>query len=101
MLHGATYRLLGCKAQASSLTGNLNLQASLPCRRNELGLCARLLGVAANGLNENPGLIAFCLLAMLVLAALWVPLVSLLGASYSNGHIIRRRAHPGLLQSMP
>ncbi|KAK9787237.1 hypothetical protein WJX73_001621 [Symbiochloris irregularis] len=66
--------------------------------RNELGLCARLLGVAANGLSDNPGLVGFCLVAVIAMACLWIPLVSLLGASYTNGHIAPK---PGAIVQGP
>lgn len=55
--------------------------------RNELELCGRLLGVAGSGLNDNPGLLVFAVLALLAVACLWVPLVSFLGLSYANGSI--------------
>jgi hypothetical protein len=57
-------------------------------RRNEIELCARLLGVAAEGLNANPGLIALVLVTKLVLVLLVLPMFGLIFASYTNGNIV-------------
>ena len=58
------------------------------CRRGEIELCARLLGIAAAGLNENPGLLGFVILAKIGLLILMVPLVAFSGFAYTNGGLI-------------
>ena len=64
---------------------------ALPCRRDFIPLCARLLSVAAQGLNENQGLIGFAILANIALAFLIVPLVGLSGLAFSNGQLVPNR----------
>lgn len=70
------------------------------CRRNEIDLCARLLGVAAIGLNHNPGLIFFVLVTKLALVILTLPMIGLMFASYTNGHVVpnsKSLCHPSHL----
>ena len=47
--------------------------------------------MAAQGLNENQGLIAFAILANIVLAFLLVPLVGISGLAVSNGQLVPNR----------
>ena len=63
----------------------------MPRRRDFIPLCARLLSVAAQGLNENQGLIGFAILANIALAVLIVPLVGLSGLAFSNGQLVPNR----------
>ena len=70
------------------------------CRRDFIPLCARLLSVAAQGLNENQGLIAFAILANVVLAFLLVPLVGISGLAVSNGQLVPNRMPPQLYESV-
>lgn len=63
------------------------------CRRNEIELCARLLGVAAEGLNDNPGLILLVLLSKLILVFLVLPTFAFIFASYTNGRIVPNGAY--------
>ena len=58
------------------------------CRRGEIELCARLLGIAAAGLNENPGLLGFVILAKIGLLIVMVPLVAFSGFAYTNGGLV-------------
>lgn len=58
------------------------------CRRGEIELCARLLGIAAAGLNENPGLLGFVVLAKIGLLTVMVPLVAFSGLAYTNGGLV-------------
>lgn len=85
MVHAVTHPL-------ACAWGCLKPEAECGHRRNELELCGRLLGVAGSGLNDNPGLLVFAVLALLAVACLWVPLVSFLGLSYANGSIRPNRA---------
>jgi hypothetical protein len=57
-------------------------------RRNEIELCARLLGIAAAGLHENPGLILFTVVAKIVMTLLVLPLFAFMFMSYTNGRIV-------------
>ncbi|KAK9918484.1 hypothetical protein WJX75_004393 [Coccomyxa subellipsoidea] len=56
--------------------------------RNEIELCARLLGVAAHGLHDNPGLVALVVVAKLVMVFLVLPIFAFLFASYTNGGVV-------------
>ena len=47
--------------------------------------------MAAQGLNENQGLIGFAILANIALAFLIVPLVGLSGLAFSNGQLVPNR----------
>lgn len=58
------------------------------CRRGEIELCARLLGIAAAGLNENPGLLGFVILAKIGLLTVMVPLLAFSGFAYTNGGLV-------------
>jgi hypothetical protein len=55
--------------------------------RNEIDLCARLLGVAAAGLRDNPGLLGFVVAAKVGLVGLALPLVGMLTMAYTNGYL--------------
>ena len=55
------------------------------CRRREVELCARLLGVAATGLNANPGLLAFVAVAKLAMLLVLMPIVIGEAAAFTNG----------------
>lgn len=63
-------------------------QAMCAYRRGEIELCARLLGIAAAGLNENPGLLGFVILAKIGLLVVMVPLVAFSGLAYTNGGLV-------------
>lgn len=63
--------------------------------REQIELCARLLKVSADGLNDNPGLFAFVLLLNVVLALALLPLVAMLGAAYMNGSVQPNSARQG------
>ncbi|CAL8471654.1 g11196 [Coccomyxa elongata] len=56
--------------------------------RNEIELCARLLGVAAHGLHDNTGLIVLVVVSKVVLVFLVLPIFGFLFASYTNGVIV-------------
>lgn len=58
------------------------------CRRGEIELCARLLGVAAAALNENPGLLGFVVLAKFALLTVMLPLMAFSGLAYTNGDLV-------------
>ena len=57
------------------------------CRRGEIDLCARLLGIAAAGLNENPGLLGFVVGAKFSLLSVMLPLLAFSGLAYTNGDL--------------
>lgn len=57
------------------------------CRRGEIDLCARLLGIAAAGLNENPGLLGFVVAAKFTLLSVMLPLLAFSGLAYTNGDL--------------
>lgn len=57
------------------------------CRRGEIDLCARLLGIAAAGLNENPGLLGFVVVAKFTLLSVMLPLLAFSGLAYTNGDL--------------
>ena len=61
---------------------------ALHCRRGEIELCARLLGIAAAGLNENPGLLGFVVLAKFALLSVMLPLLAFSGLAYTNGDLV-------------
>lgn len=63
-------------------------------RRNEIELCARLLGVAAHGLHDNTGLIVLVVVSKVVLVFLVLPIFGFLFASYTNGGIVPNGALP-------
>ena len=58
------------------------------CRRGEIELCARLLGIAAAALNENPGLLGFVVLAKFALLTVMLPLMAFSGLAYTNGDLV-------------
>ena len=58
------------------------------CRRNEIDLCARLLGVSAVGLNANPGLVVFAVLIKIVEGVFVLPIFGLIFTSYTNGKVV-------------
>ena len=60
---------------------------TLICRRGEIDLCARLLGIAAAGLNENPGLLGFVVVAKFALLSVMLPLLAFSGLAYTNGDL--------------
>ena len=61
----------------------------MPCarRRNEIELCARLLGIAAAGLHDNPGLILFTVVAKIIMTLMVLPIFAFLFMAYTNGRI--------------
>ena len=63
-------------------------RSKLLCRRGEIELCARLLGIAAAGLNENPGLLGFVVGAKFALLTVMLPLLAFAGLAYTNGHLV-------------
>ena len=87
-LHGLSHR-----PARQALSRHLSV-----CRRDFIPLCARLLGVSAQGLNENPGVVAFTVLANVVMAALVVPIMGFSGLAVTNGQLVPNRAPPPLLQ---
>jgi hypothetical protein len=64
------------------------IHGALHCRRGEIELCARLLGIAAAGLNENPGLLGFVVLAKFALLSVMLPLLAFSGLAYTNGDLV-------------
>ena len=68
------------------LLANMNC-ITLICRRGEIDLCARLLGIAAAGLNENPGLLGFVVAAKFALLSVMLPLLAFSGLAYTNGDL--------------
>jgi len=64
------------------------VRGALHCRRGEIELCARLLGIAAAGLNENPGLLGFVVLAKFALLSVMLPLLAFSGLAYTNGDLV-------------
>lgn len=70
------------------------------CRRNEIELCARLLGVAAVGLNQNPGLVFFVLVSKIALSLLTLPMYGLMFVAYTNGKIVPN-GNPSLFVQLP
>ena len=64
------------------------LTADQCCRRGEIELCARLLGIAAAGLNENPGLLGFVVGAKFALLSVMLPLLAFSGLAYTNGDLV-------------
>lgn len=58
------------------------------CRRNEVALCARLLKVSAEALQQNWGILPFVLLAQLVSAVIVLPLLGFNAFAYANGHVV-------------
>ena len=79
------------------------------CRRGEIDLCARLLGIAAAGLNENPGLLGFVVVAKFTLLSVMLPLLAFSGLAYTNGDLAPNSksgsdllpASPALLKQTP
>ena len=63
-------------------------------RRNEIELCARLLGIAAAGLNDNPGLILFTVVTKITMTLMVLPCFAFLFLAYTNGSITPNRARP-------
>ncbi len=63
-------------------------------RRNEIELCARLLGIAASGLNDNPGLILFTVVTKVAMVLMVLPCFAFLFLAYTNGAITPNSAHP-------
>jgi len=63
--------------------------------QNELDLCARLLGVAAVGLNQNPSLIFFVLVCKLGMTFIILPIFGLIFASFTNGRVVPNGARQG------
>ena len=61
------------------------------CRRSEIDLCARLLTVAAHGLQENTGLLGFVVAAKVAMVGIVLPLGVLLTLSYTNGDLAPNR----------
>ena len=59
------------------------------CRRNEIGLCARLLGVSAHALNSNPGLILLVVVTKIAMTLAILPMFAFMFLAYTNGHISR------------
>ncbi|KAK9813679.1 hypothetical protein WJX73_002989 [Symbiochloris irregularis] len=55
--------------------------------RGHLQLCARLLGVSATGLRENPALLGVCVVTLTATVCLLLPIWGSLGASVANGSI--------------
>jgi hypothetical protein len=47
-----------------------------------------LLGIAAAGLNENPGLLGFVVLAKFALLSVMLPLLAFSGLAYTNGDLV-------------
>ena len=68
------------------------------CRRNEIDLCARLLGVSAVGLNANPGLVVFAVLIKIVEGVFVLPIFGLIFTSYTNGEVVPNGVPLSLLE---
>ena len=66
------------------------------CRRNEIELCSRLLGVSAHGLSDNPGLVLFVVLAQLASAVGVIALLVFTMLSYEHGDVVPNSAPPCL-----
>ena len=47
-----------------------------------------MLGIAAAGLNENPGLLGFVVLAKFALLSVMLPLLAFSGLAYTNGDLV-------------
>ncbi|DBA76839.1 TPA: hypothetical protein ACH3X2_008854 [Trebouxia sp. C0005] len=67
--------------------------------RGEIELCARLLGIAAAGLNENPGLLGFVVLAKFALLSVMLPLLAFSGLAYTNGDLVPNSQRASLSSS--
>ena len=68
----------------------LALEQGCPvCRRNEIALCGRLLGVSAHALHSNPGLILLVVVTKVVMTLAILPIFAFVFLSYTNGHIAR------------
>ena len=80
-----------CCPLLSLLLHLLLTTTELWCRRGEIELCARLLGIAAAGLNENPGLLGFVVGAKFALLTVMLPLLAFAGLAYTNGHLVASR----------
>ena len=79
-------------AIVANRSGHLEVLANMMgimviCRRGEIDLCARLLGIAAAGLNENPGLLGFVVAAKFSLLSVMLPLLAFSGLAYTNGDL--------------
>lgn len=70
------------------------------CRRNEIELCARLLGVSAHALEANPGLIALVVVTKIALTLAILPIFAFQFLAYTNGHIVRNGTHCCFTQHM-
>ena len=87
LLH-PVWPMLGDAAQGVlSWLSSKKLMGTL-CRRNEIELCSRLLGVAAVGLNQNPALVFFVLVSKIALSILTLPMYGLMFVAYTNGKIV-------------
>ena len=65
----------------------------LACRRDEIALCGRLLGVSAHALNSNPGLILLVVVTKITMTLAILPIFAFMFLSYTNGHIARNGEH--------
>jgi hypothetical protein len=63
--------------------------------RNEIELCGKLLGLSAEGLNDNPGLILFVIAAQVVNAVIVVALLVFTMFAYEHGHLAPNPAREG------
>jgi len=75
------------------LSGLLSELGCYGCRRNEIALCARLLGVSAHALNCNPGLILLVVVTKIVMTLAILPIFAFMFLAYTNGHIARNGVH--------
>lgn len=74
-----------------------SIHPGVMCRRGEIDLCARLLGIAAAGLNENPGLLGFVVVAKIALLSVMLPLLAFAGLAYTNGDLAPNSKSPSQL----
>lgn len=75
--------------------------ACLACRRDEIALCGRLLGVSAHALNSNPGLILLIVVTKIVMTLAVLPIFAFMFLAYTNGHIARNGESPTLHERRP
>lgn len=69
-------------------------------RRNEIDLCARLLGVAAHALRENAGLLLVVIVIKVVLVLLVLPMFGLMFLAFTNGQVVPNgETHSRLVQT--
>jgi hypothetical protein len=66
--------------------------------RNEIVLCAKLLGLSAEALTDNPGIILFVLAAQLVNAIIVIALAAFAMFAYEHGNLVPNPTREGRQQ---